>query len=559
MAYAISGMGGIGKTQIAIEYAFRYRDDYEIVLWVEADSRDTIHSGFRVIAKKLQLPKITTRTSSQEVMSAVRGWLENHQKWLLIFDNVDQPNEVQDFLLFSRSLKGRQHMLLTTRDKELSWQMNIKRIEIDVMNEDEGSLFLLRKVRKIASTASINEASKSDRSVAREIVKALGGLPLALDQAGAYIDSVGISLSNYLERYKEFQIELLKGYEGKPPDYGWTVATTWGLSFSKIIEANPTAIELLRLFAFLDPDAIPVEMITKGMPIWGSELEPKSSDVLRMDEIRAILLRFSLIRSNNQTEMLTIHRLVQAVIQDNMDEELRRIWAERAIRVVYHAFPKQINKVETWEQCRRYLPQAVFCAALVNEYKFTFLESVQLLNQLAYYLREQASYKDAEKYFQQALHMCEQFGLEDYRDTVINNLARLYFDTYRYTMASPLYEQALVLREQKLGSEDAAIAGALNRLALTYWYEGNSGEISKYTQAETLYERALRISTQKLGAEHNETLLILNNQALLYRSLGRYEEARELNLHVLGIRRRKDPPVPLESSSVSPKSGCNVL
>jgi tetratricopeptide (TPR) repeat protein len=169
-----------------------------------------------------------------------------------------------------------------------------------------------------------------------------------------------------------------------------------------------------------------------------------------------------------------------------------------------------------------------------------------MLNQLAYYLREQASYKDAEKYFQQALRMSEQFGLESYRDTVINNLARLYFDTYRYTKASPLYEQALAMREQKLGSEDTAIAGALNRLALTYWYEGNNGEKSKYTQAETLYERALRISTQKLGAEHNDTLLILNNQALLYRSLGRYEEAIKLNLHVLGIRRRKDPPVPLE-------------
>jgi hypothetical protein len=122
-------------------------------------------------------------------MSAVRGWLENHQKWLLIFDNVDKPNEVLDLLLLSKPLKGSQHMLLTTRDKELSRQMNIERIEIDVMNDDEGSLFLLRKARKIASTASINEASESDRSIARKIVKVLGGLPLALDQCNGYLEN----------------------------------------------------------------------------------------------------------------------------------------------------------------------------------------------------------------------------------------------------------------------------------------------------------------------------------------------------------------------------------
>src|SRR6266566_308724 len=545
---AINGLGGMGKTQVAIEYAYRYRDDYETVFWVEADERPKINSGFRKIAERLNISKKEEKLHITQVIEKVKEWFETHSKWLLIFDNVDEYKMVKKFLPnISVSEKG-QHTLFTTRDT----QIPARRLEIGTMDEDEGSLLLLRRAEKLVSTETLQDASEEDRQTARAIVKALGGLPLALDQAGAYIYETKTSLRGYLERYEKYRVKLfeartkVKGKQRDPYEYSETIATTWQISFDKIRDANPAAAELLRLFAFLDPDEIPEEIIIGETSILSPVLGLSSLEELEMDDIRGELTRFSLVKYNEQAKTLAIHRLVQAVTQDDMSEELRHTWAERAIRVVYHAFPKQVNKIETWEDCRRCLPQAVFCAGLMDDYKFTFLESVQMLNQLAYYLREQASYKDAEKYFQQALRMIEQFGLESYRDTVINNLARLYFDTYRYTKASPLYEQALAIREQKLGSEDAAIAGALNRLALTYWYVGNNGEISKYTQAETLYERALRISTQKLGAQHNDTLLILNNQALLYRSLGRYEEAKELNLHVLGIRRRKDPPVPLE-------------
>ena len=104
------------------------------------------------------------------------------------------------------------------------------------------------------------------------------------------------------------------------------------------------------------------------------------------------------------------------------------------------------------------------CAILIEKYRFILPEAAQLLNQVGYYLREQARYRAAGEYFQQALSISKQFGLDNYLETIINNLARLYFDTHRYTKASPLYEQALAIREQKLGSEDAAIAGALNHL-----------------------------------------------------------------------------------------------
>jgi nucleoside phosphorylase len=431
---AISGMGGIGKTQAAIEYAYRYRHDYETVLWVRADTTADFLSSFTDIVDRLGLLE-KREQSPQRVVTAVKQWLEAHTKWLLIFDNADELKVVQNFL--PQTLEQGQHTLLTTR-KSAVGQIAI-RIEIDTMTEDECSLFLLRRVRKLADTASLDDVSEGERSDARKIVQELRGLPLALEQAGAYIESTSISMKEYLDRYQTYRLNLLKRSNDKPPDYNYTVATTWSVSFQRVNEANPAATELLRLCAFLDPDAIPEEIIAGGTQTLGPVLGPLSSEELRMDEIREELLRFSLVRRNSSTKTLTIHRLVQAVIRDNMDEEMQRTWAERAIHTVNHAFPKKVNDIKTWDQCRRYLPHAVACAKLITDYELVFFEAAQLLNQIGYYLREQARYRDAEEYFQQALAISEKLGPEHllYTAQILNNLARLYFDQYIYVKAEP--------------------------------------------------------------------------------------------------------------------------
>lgn len=535
---AISGMGGIGKTQAAIEYAYRYRHDYETVLWVKADTTADILSSFMDIANRLGLLE-KREQSPQRVVAAVKQWLEAHTKWLLIFDSADKLKVLPDFL--PQTLEQGQHILLTTRDRAAG-QIRATLVEIDIMTEDEGSLFLLRRARKLADTASLDDASGDDRSDARKIVQELRGLPLALEQAGAYIASTIISMKEYLDRYQTYRLGLLKRSNDKLPDYTHTIATVWSVSFQRVNEANPAATELLRLCAFLDPDAIPEEIIAGGTQTLGPVLGPLSSEELRMDEIRGELLRFSLIRRNSSTKTLTIHSLIQAVIRDNMDEEMRRTWAERAIRTVNHAFPKKVNDVKTWPQCQRYLPHAVACAELIKDYELVSLEAAQLLNQVSYYLREQARFREAEEYFLQALATSEKLGSEHllYKAQILNNLARLYFDQYQYTKAEPIYEQALAIREQELGPEDPVIAQNLNSLALNYWYEG------KYEKAEPLYQRALSISEQKLGPEHAQTLFILNNMALLYRSQGKYEEAIKLNRQVLKIREEKFGHVHLE-------------
>lgn len=557
---AIRGLGGMGKTQAAIEYAYRYRDKYKTVLWAKADTSENLRTYFIRFAGDLNLPEKDNK-NPQRAIEAVKNWLRTHSRWLLIFDNADEPEVVQDFL----PQPNRGHTLLTTRAMALKGIA--ERVEIPPMEEDEGVLLLLRRAGILEPTAAnILECPAADQGYARAIVRELGGLPLAIQQAGAYIERNG-DLSAYLEIYQAHRAELLR--QGKPDKdkYGYTVSTTWSLSFHKVQKANPAAIELLRLCAFLDPDAIPEEMVTGGTQALVSGLGPVSSDSYKMNEAVAELLRFSLIHRDSKAKTLTIHRLVQAVIQDDMKADSRRTWAERAIRTVNHAFPNNVDKSETWPRCERYLPHALACAALIKKYGPTSRqrwwwikkwwtiknyglaspEAVRLLNQAGTYLRVQSRFQEAEPLLVQALAIREQISGPDHPDTVVSldSLARLYFDQYLYRRAEPLYQRALDIRQQNPNSKPEEIAQSLNRLGLNYWYMGYRGKESKerrdefYEKARELFSRALPISEEMSGPEDQLTLNIRNNQALLYRSQGKYEDAITINKQVLAIRQGK--------------------
>jgi len=521
---AIHGLGGIGKTQTAVEYAYRYRDKYRAILWVSAATRDVLIAGFVELATLLKLPE-KDEQNQQRVVTAVKRWLEAYDRWLLILDNADDLSLVEEDLL---PAGGNGHILFTTRAQAVGALAN--GIEVQKLDQQEGVLLLLRRARVLALDAPLEQAPARDRAKAEEIVKEMDGLPLALDQAGAYIEETGCSVAAYLQRYRQRQTVLLKRRGGTGKEHPDPVDGTWSLAFEQVERQSAVAADLLRVCAFLSPDAIPEELIVEGASQLGSQLKTIAEDAILFDEAISTLLRFSLIRRNREDNTLSIHRLVQVVLKASMDKRKQRQWAERTVRAVNQVFPSP--EFTTWPQCQRLLAHAQVCADLINHHAFAFPEAARLLHQTAVYLKQHhALYGEAELLYERALAIRKQKLGESHPDTArsLNNLAALYRIQGRYEEAEPLYKQALAIRKQNLGESHPDTAQSFSNLALLYKNQG------RYKESEPLCKQALEIRKQELGERHPDTATSLNNLAGLYHKQGRYEEAEPLHKRALEI------------------------
>ncbi len=522
---AISGLGGIGKTQTALEYAYRYRNTYSFVFWARATTREALISDFVAFAELLRLPEMS-ELDQYQISLAVKQWFATHSGWLLIFDNADDLLMVRDFL----PAESKGHILLTTRAQAVSTLA--QRVDVENMGMAEGTLFLLRRTKLLSEDAFLDQASEAHLAGAEALVIEMAFLPLALDQAGAYIEETGCGLSDYLHLYKIQRKVLLQRRGFLSTDHPEPVATTWSLSFQRVEEANPAAADLLRLCAFLDPDFIPEELISEGASYLGSTLRRVAPHPLRVNEAIEELRKFSLIQRYPDTKVLNIHRLVQAVLKDDMQRRVQRRWAERVVRAVNSIFVT--TDATIWSQCRRYLPQAQVCTIHIKDYGLKSVEAERLLTKTAEYLRVHALYNEAGPLLQHALVICEQVLGASHSDTAtsLNNLAALYDDQGKYEQAEPLYQRALVIYENVLGSDNPTTVANLNNLALLYYNQG------KYEQAKPLFQRTLEVSERLLGTDHPDTAKRLNNLAALHRDRSEYEQAEPLYQRALAIRER---------------------
>lgn len=258
---ALTGLGGIGKTQTAIEYAYRYRDLYHAVFWVRAANHETLVADFVALAHLLELPGREVQ-DQMLVVAAVKRWLEQHGSWLLILDNADDPGLLIDFL----PNEGAGHILLTTRAQATG--SIASSLQVEKMRVAESMRLLLRRAKLLSIDEPLENVSTEARAQARIIVQELDGLPLALDQVGAYIEEVRCSLSEYQALYEQRRLDLFKRQSSLlSADYPHTVASTWTLSFERVEQANPAAAELLRLCAFLIRMLFPRRSSQKELPI----------------------------------------------------------------------------------------------------------------------------------------------------------------------------------------------------------------------------------------------------------------------------------------------------
>ncbi len=402
---AIKGLGGIGKTQIAVEYAYRSREQgrYTHTLWVNAANEEALITGFVGLVELLPAFSAKNETDQRKLVAAIKRWLEQCQDpWLLIFDNADDVSIIGEFL----PQRGNGSLLLTTRAHAVG--SLAASLEVENMGLMEGTAFLLHRVQR-------QHVSDKERKEATTVVSALDGFPLALDQAGAYIEETECGFADYLQVYQDHRQALLARRGEQATNYPASVATTWSLSFQKIERANPAAAELLRLCAYLSPDRIPEELIKDCTAYWSPLLQQAATDRFTFNQMIEELLTFSLVKRLVEDQMLSIHRLVQAVQLETMEPGEQWQWARRVVLAVNEVFPHDPHDTATWPQCLRYLEQAQACDTLIRQHQFVLTEAADLLNRTGRYLYEHASYMLAEPLYQRALHIREQQVGPDHR------------------------------------------------------------------------------------------------------------------------------------------------
>jgi tetratricopeptide (TPR) repeat protein len=443
---AALGMGGVGKTQLAVEYIYRHKANYRVVWWIHSEEPAAMADDYADLAEDLDLPEKES-TDQRETVRAVKRWLEHNPGWLLIFDNAHDPKVVRDYL----PRGGAGHVIITSRNPD--WRSAARVLKVQVFDRTDSIEFLCRRI------------GQDDKKAADVLADELGDLPLALEQAGAYIEATGTTLKDYQELFQSRRTELWDD-ESTPPDYPDTVATTWSLAMEEVSKKSPAAADLLNLCAFLSPDEISPGMLGEGAEHIPEPLASTASDRLAMNRVVRALKRYSLIDASG--ESISVHRLVQAVVRDRLGEDDGDRWTEIAVRLLSAAFPFDSDDVRTWHLCSYLLPHALAAAAHAEAREVAPRETSLILNQTGGYLRRRAEFAEAKAQYERALAIDEEVYGRDHPSvaTDVNNLGSVLKDLGDLQEAKECFERALAIFQRFLGEDHPSTATVRDNLRL---------------------------------------------------------------------------------------------
>ena len=526
---ALSGLGGIGKTEAVIEYIYRHRLDYSVVLWIKADSRQQVHSSLIGAARFLELPE-WNNADQNVALAALAEWLERNSGWLAVFDDANDLGAVKEF--FPDGDQG--CVVLTTRIQAVG--SIAKSVEIGSLAQDEGAALLLRRAKICSSESDLSRVAPAEYALAQRIAAEMDGLPLALDQAGAYIEETGCGLDAYCALWSSHRIKLLAERSSSSLRNSGSVAGTWLLSFDELAKSQPQSVALLRLLAFLHPDAVPEEALISGSVLLDSELGAVVADSWRLNEVIRDAVKFSLLRRDAKSKALRMHRLLQAVVRDSMEPAEQKKYAEQSVRLIEQSLPEA--KFINWEQCQRLSAHAQVCAATISSWKLAAPYSARLLHELGYYLYQRGRYREADSFTAQALSMRRELYGEQNADyaLTLDVQGQILRARGEFVAAEQKLEEAFRVLDRDHSAHPVEAARVLCHLASLKLDHNHLAE------AEALFQKALAIAQSSLGEEHAETAQIANNLAAVYFSHGNYPRAHEMFERTLAIREKILPP-----------------
>ncbi|MEU6822662.1 FxSxx-COOH system tetratricopeptide repeat protein [Streptomyces atriruber] len=490
----LHGLGGVGKTTLALHYAHDHRDEYRLVWWIRADTPDLIDAGLAALAARLRGDRAPALATAQAASWAI-GWLQTHPGWLLVFDNVEKPEDVRSV---TGQLRYTGRQLITSRCKG-GWSGDP--IPLSVLDTD-ASLDLLARL-----------TDGGDEEEARALADDLGHLPLALEQAGAFIAQTSITIGEYREMLREYASHTTDAAPAGS-DPARTMARIWRITLDVLHERDPRAVDLLRVAAWYAPTGIPRDLFA-----------PLAENPVDLARLLALLADYSMITLDRSA--LGVHRLVQTVARTasgddpHRTEELTAEARDRAVAWLCDALPDdpEVNVVG-WPAWRRLLPHAEALLAAWRPADDTH-STLLVLGQVAQYLQSQGEVVRAIDLLRRNLEATARIQGVGHWDTLTarNNLASAYEMAGDVHRAIPLFEATLAERLRTLGEDHPHTLVSRNNLACVY---ETSGDLSRAIQ---LYEETLTARLRVLGEDHIHTLSSRNNLAYAYKAAGEIDRA----------------------------------
>ena len=440
VAEAIHGLGGVGKTRAAIEYAWQYVDDYSAVLFVSAETPALLRQNLAGLAgpEALNLPEQAVADESVR-RAASLAWLAAHDDWLLILDNIDTTEARAAVKEVLTSVRGG-HVLLTSRLSD--WSGGVHSLAMDVLDPADAARCLLE------STDQRRLRQPTDEADADSLAKDLGGLAVALEQAAAYVNRKRISLRAYLERWRQEASEVHAWYDPELMAYPRSVAVTWQTTLDQL---GAGELALLRLLSWLAPEPLPLSALEgeKVEAVWREAVErlmeaaPPSRPLI---DALGTVADYSMVSWNTQTQTVSMHRVVQEVLRTRLDESASRDWLRLSLRLLEAAMPpgspSDVRTWGVWDPLRPHMHVAVQHA----DTRGVAEPTTSLMGQLGILLWAKALHADAETLERRALAIDEASYGPDHPNVArdLNNLVLLLRDTNRLAEAEPLMRRTFL-------------------------------------------------------------------------------------------------------------------
>jgi len=514
---ALYGMGGVGKTQLSIEYAHRFSADYDLVWWIDAGQPVLIPDQLTRLANRLDIVEPTVVDTVDRLLAALR----HGSRWLLIYDNAERPELLLDYLP-----EGAGHVLITSRRPD--WGSLGGRLEVDVLARAETLTLLRRRIPGL------------DVSLGEELAVELGDLPLAVEQAGAYLEQTALPALDYLRRFRARRNGMLArgdilGYHGR-------LDTAWLMSLERLRQDNPAAVQLLQIGAFLAPEPIPFDLFVRHSQVIDGPLAAVAADSDALDDVVGAIVSFSLAR--RRSDGFQLHRLVQAAIRHHLAPAQQERMTDQVLTLLAAAFPGAPSDPTTWSAYAMVAPHVLATSALGDERA----DSRQLMIGTISYLNITGDGKVSQQLAKGVLARWRERIGHDHPATL--TLAADLCFALAWTGAAEegrvLGEDTLERCRRVLGPDHPATLASAANLGFAYAWLGAVEE------AQALGRDTLERHRRVLGADHASTLTFATNQTLIMTWLGGAEEASVLGHDTLERCRRVlgiDHPASLGSAA----------